>query len=356
MIRQGFEPDRPVAVVGVGHSQIGRRLPRPLGLLAADAVRAAVTDAGLELEDIDGAATFPAFPGGNAGSESGDGRSFVSTGWLVSRLGLRNVRWWAETQSGNVSTAIEQAVMALAFGRCDYAVVWRALHMPRSGAYQRSHDGGAVSDADAYSLPYGLTGAPMTFALAYMRYLKQYRADRDALGALVVAQRRGANRNPSAYFRDTPLTLADYLAAPMIAEPLNMLDCDIPVDGAGAIVLTGADRAESLPHAPAFVTGLGQASFLPGRPTATPLDLGPALFDGSQAHRARDRRRYLGELRSAPRRCRRGNALRRVRTGCLLLAGGAGLLRRGRGVAVHPGRASRARGCAPGEHLRREPQ
>lgn len=255
-----------VAIVGVGRSEIGRRLQRPLGLLAVDAVRAAAKDAGLELSELDGVATYPKHPGGGGNVRPVDGSTHVSVSWMVRALGLSRVRWWAETQEGNVSTAIEQAAMALSLGRCDYAVVWRALHMPKTGSYQ-----GDVGTTDArgelaFSAPYGLAGAPMHFAIAYMRYLKLYGAKREHLAALVLASRRGANLNPVAHFRDATLSLDDYLAAPMIADPLCLYDCDIPVDGAGAVILVRSELASDLRQPPAYVTGLGQSGFPVGQP------------------------------------------------------------------------------------------
>ena len=267
------------AIVGVGYSKIGRRQQRPLGLLAIDAATAAVADAGLELADIDGAATFPMFPGGNEGGDHGDGVSVVTTAWLINHLGLENITWWAETQTGNISTAIEQAVMALSLHRCDYALVFRALHMPGEGSYQRTHVSNDAPGDSAYTIPYGLGGAPMAFALTYMRYLKLYGARREELGALAVAQRHGANLNPKALFHDVPLTLDDYMTCRMVADPMCLFDCDIPVDGAAAIVLARADRARDLPHPPVYVTGLGQSSYLKGSPPISLGGIGPGLFD-----------------------------------------------------------------------------
>jgi acetyl-CoA acetyltransferase len=273
-----FEPKNAVAIVGVGHSAIGRRQPRPLGLLAMDAAKAALADAGLTADQVDGAGTFPVYPGGNEFPR--DGRTHVSVRWMVNSMALGNVRWWVETQGGNISTAIEQAAMALAHGRCRYALVWRALHMPAQGSYQPSYEGTASIGGDlAFSLPYGLSGAPMGFALSYMRYMKLYGARREHMAALALACRRGANKNPHAYFRDTPLSFEDYMNARMISDPLTLLDCDIPVDGAGAVVLARADRAASLPNRPAYITGLGQAGFAGNRPPISIGTLGADLFE-----------------------------------------------------------------------------
>src|SRR5690606_25419539 len=122
-------------------------------------------------------------------------------------------------------TAIEQAAMAIAHGRCDAALAWRALHMPRAGGYQQTHTSDEARDDLAYSLPYGLSGTPMCFALTYMRYLQLYGARREHLGTLAVVQRRGANLNPHAHFRDVPLTLDEYMSARMVADPMCLYDC-----------------------------------------------------------------------------------------------------------------------------------
>jgi acetyl-CoA acetyltransferase len=268
-----------VAVVGVGHSKIGRRLDRPAGLLAVDAAMAAIGDAGLDPADIDGVASYPMYTGGNEGPDRGDGRTFVSVRWMVNGLGLSNVRWWAETQTGNISTAIEQAVLAVAQGRCKHALVWRAMAMPKQGGYQKSHTTNAVHGDAAFSVPYGLSGPPASFALAYMRYLRRYGATREHMAAVAVAQRNGANRNPHAHFFDTPLTVEDYLSGRLIADPIGLFDCDIPVDGAGAIVITTGDRACDLRNPPAYVTGLGQAAHPTHVPFSSIGTLGPHLFE-----------------------------------------------------------------------------
>ncbi|KUN54931.1 hypothetical protein AQJ46_49745 [Streptomyces canus] len=276
-----FSKDNPVAIVGVGHSQIGRRLTRPLGLLAKDAVLAAIADAGITIDDVDGAATFPQFPEGPR-----DGTQFVSVAWLVNSLGFENVTWWAETQSGNVSTAIEQAAHALALNRCNYAVVWRAMSFVAGGSYQATHSALEAPDSSAFTLPYGKSASIAEFAPAYMRYMKLYGARREHLATLAVAQRKGANLNPNAYFRNTPLTADEYMNARMIADPMCLYDCDIPVDGVAAIVMTRADRAKDLPHPPAYVSGLGQAGIPKGIEPRSISGLGsgigPRMFEQMQ--------------------------------------------------------------------------
>ena len=70
----------------------------------------------------------------------------------------------------------------------------------------------------------------------------------------VEARKNGA-RLPWSYWHGKPLTLDQYMAEPMICDPMSRLDCDIPVHGAGVFVLTRADRAKNLPNRPVFISG-----------------------------------------------------------------------------------------------------
>ncbi len=92
--------------------------------------------------------------------------------------------------------------------------------------------------------PYGAGGPNAVFALITAHYMARYGATRADFGKLCVAQRANAQGVPHAVFRDRPLTLADYLAARPIAEPLGLYDCVMPVAGGeGLLVMREADAA-----------------------------------------------------------------------------------------------------------------
>ena len=84
------------------------------------------------------------------------------------------------------------------------------------------------------------------------------------MATLAVTQRRHSYMNPHAYFYGQPLTREGYLNSRMIAYPFCLYDCDIPVQGAVATVLTTADRARDLRPRPARVTVSGSRSKSPG--------------------------------------------------------------------------------------------
>jgi acetyl-CoA acetyltransferase len=248
-----------IAIVGIGFSEISRRPQKPLGLLAVDACRAAIADAGLAAGQIDGVATYPESPFAGAGNR--DGEDVVSVNWVMNHLALaRDLKWYAQIETGMIASPIIEAVNALIAGACEYVLVWRALHRPRSRAGAGSGRGGPLRAAgDAQFLaPYGGSSIVQTHALAWQRYMHRYGATREALAALALNSRHNANLNSRAFFFKEPLTRSDYFNARWIAEPLCLFDCDVPVDGCVALIVTTAERARDLPHPPAYIAGYGQ--------------------------------------------------------------------------------------------------
>ncbi|MSQ29360.1 MAG: hypothetical protein EXR68_02590 [Dehalococcoidia bacterium] len=266
MAYPAFEARNKVAVVGVGHSEVGRRLDgRPTGALAVEACRRAIADAGLTLNDIDGISTWPQTDGPGVGPVPGYSSAPIS--WMIEGLGMERVNWWNHGGGGNIAAAIGTSVLAIAAGLCDYVLVYRAMWQPRVGRgsgrrstveleANRARTAPRVSNAQAYSEPYGI-GGPGGFASSYMRYMKMYGAKRHHLGAYATSTRSYANRNPNAVFYRQPMTMEDYMNCRMIADPLCLFDCDIHVDGAAAVVLARADRVHDLKQPPAYVTAYG---------------------------------------------------------------------------------------------------
>jgi acetyl-CoA acetyltransferase len=91
--------------------------------------------------------------------------------------------------------------------------------------------------------------------------MKLYGAKREHMAAYAVTMRANANKNSKAVFYDTPMTFDDYMNCRMIADPLCLFDCDMPVDGAGALVLSRAELAKDLKQAPAYVTAFGSGGW-----------------------------------------------------------------------------------------------
>ena len=104
----------------------------------------------------------------------------------------------------------------------------------------------------------GLKAAPERYAVATRRHMNTYGTTSEQLGAVALAARRWAAMNPRAQMR-SPITLEDHQSSRVIADPLRLLDCCLVSNGAVALIVTSADRAESLRRPPVHVWGWGQA-------------------------------------------------------------------------------------------------
>ena len=212
-------------------------------------IREALDDAGLAIGDVD--AVF----------------SNLSSGWAPS-LELAEYlriapRWTDSTQTGGSSFEIhvEHAAAAIALGLCDVAVIVYAA-TPRS-SFKRGGPGfgsrqsvpGPTPMAE-WELPYGLRMPMGAYALAASRHMHQYGTTAEQLAQIAVDTRRWAAQNPRARLQEL-ITVDDVLASPLEASPLHKLDCCLVTDGAGAIVMTSAERARSLRKPPAVVLGTG---------------------------------------------------------------------------------------------------
>ena len=235
------------AIVGVADlvSPTGR-LDLPVRAMEVTVVREALADAGLAIGDVDAV--------------------FCSTGMIASaELAeyLRVVpRWTDSTMTGGSSfeVLVEHAALALEAGRCDVALIVYAEN-PRtalkgSAAETTSMAFGVSKPREIaeWEAPYGAELPVVAYGLAASRHMATYGTTREQLAQIAVSTRQWAAHNPVARFRD-PITVADVLESPPVAEPLHRLDCCLHTDGAGALVMTRSGRARDLLQPPVIVLG-----------------------------------------------------------------------------------------------------
>jgi acetyl-CoA acetyltransferase len=249
-------------ISGLGMSAIGRHTGVPGLELTVQAARAAIADAGLSVADIDGVGTLGDTPPGDVLEVLGIDASDETLGF----------------DTGGVLIPVMSACRAVAERRVRHVLVYRTVLML----------GGAVTDAPASPRPNPLASPPtephvpgtrrkigafddvgeLLAAHAYsaanwiamhcQRHMHLYGTTKEQLGWLAINSRRNAALNPSAIFRK-PLTMAEYLAARPISTPLGLLDCDVPIDGSTALVVSHADYAADCPNRPVAVEALGGA-------------------------------------------------------------------------------------------------
>lgn len=276
---------RAAALAGFGQSRLSRYAEVPLGEHAIEAAQAALADAGLNAARIDGVACARDQPFATDQAPD-DGISLVTSGYLIDRLGLSPA--WSADYPGTVGNALVDAIDAVESGRCDCLLLFGALHSP-AGRYGHTAQSAASGDA-AFKAPYGLF-APAAAAQAWTRYQHRYRSgSRDQMAAFVVQARANGLDNSRGYWAQSEaaaLSPDDYLSAPLVSTPLSRLDCDIPVQVAGAFVITTAERARDLRRRPAFVRGVGRSrtgrafglhSWSLERATAEAADIGADLW------------------------------------------------------------------------------
>jgi acetyl-CoA acetyltransferase len=259
-----------VAIVGYAHSTVERHTARALGALAVDTAKAAIADAGLTVDLIDGFVSSSLLPSAG-GRQVVDGVSIVSSQWLATSLGANPSYVAGFDGIGQLSGSVGMAVHAVLSGAADYVLVHRALHNPKG-----SYHGNAMREArgaQQWTAPQGYFGPLAMIALPYTEYLQRYGARRESMATVVTEARKNGARIPWSYWYNKPLTAEQYLSEPALSDPICRLDCDIPVDGVAAFILTSAERAQNLPNRPVFVAGY--ASSTPGRrglPLHWPLD------------------------------------------------------------------------------------
>jgi len=241
-----------VAFIGVGSSSVERHSDRSITAFALDAAVAAIEDAGLDRDAIDGYIGSP--KSSHAAALHVDGADEVSVRLMAERLGLRGLKFGIDLNSAFVTEMAATAAHALRSGACNYVLAVRALHNLPGVRYGQDETDLAYGE-DQFKAPFGYGTGGARFATRLRTYLDRSGASRRDLYQLVSLARRNARRNPYAVWRDKGTTLDEYLAAPMISEPLCRLDCDMPVCGAVALVMTTAELAREAPHTPVYLAG-----------------------------------------------------------------------------------------------------
>lgn len=215
-------------------------------------IRQALEDAGLKVSDLDGIFTtgfmMPALD-------------------IAQHLGIRP-RYVDNTMTGGSSfeAHVEHAAAAIALGLCEVAVIVYAS-TPRT----QGRDLGDMSQITAmmdpdnpmplveWEIPYGPVIPATGYALAASRHMALYGTTKEQLAQVAVSTREWAAKNPRARYRD-PITIEDVLNSPQVLYPLNQLDCCLLTDGAGAVVMTSAERAKDLKSCPVYVLGAATSS------------------------------------------------------------------------------------------------
>jgi acetyl-CoA acetyltransferase len=241
------------AIVGIGETRYYKRAaaPDPEFKMVLEAVLLACEDAGIDVKDVDGFASY---------SNDRNDPPRLSAALGCKELKFSNMFWGGG--GGGGSGAVANAAAAVATGMADTVVVFRGLAQGQFGRFGQGSTANVAAGPGAFTAPYGLMSPAQTFAMRAMRFMWEHNIGQEALRALSLTSYAHAQRNPRAVMHGRPLSAEDYDNSRWIVEPFHLFDCCMENDGAAAVIVTSADRAKDLKQKPAYILGAAQGSFL----------------------------------------------------------------------------------------------
>lgn len=220
------------AIIGVGQSNYTRRpdAGQNTHTFIRDAVVAALKDAQIDARDVDGMAvtSFSLAPD-----------TAVDLAW---RLGL-SLKWLLQDTNGGSSAMnmLGHALRGVETGAASVILVTAGDATGLAG-YGKIAANYNIATRE-HLAPLGHGGPNGVYSLVTSRQMKKYGLEKSDYGHMAIAQRTWAAMNPFAVYR-APLSMEEYLAAPMVADPLTRFDCVPIIAGAQAIILAHPDRAQ----------------------------------------------------------------------------------------------------------------
>lgn len=247
----GFVDGR-AAIAGIGTTEFSKDSGRSELRLAAEAVSAALDDAGIAPDEVDGMCTYVM-----------DNNPEIE---LLRAIGGRTLRFFSRIHYGGGAACapVMQAAMAIASGAAEVVVCYRAMNERSQYRFGSGYTPPPVPTAEAahygYYIPFGLASPASWVAMMARRYMHESGATSLDFGQVSVAARAFAATNPRAWFHGQPITLDDHQRSRFIVEPLRLLDCCQESDGAVALVVTSTERARRSGRTPAIVRGAAQGA------------------------------------------------------------------------------------------------
>lgn len=288
-----YDKNNEAYISGIGQSQIGRKLERHPLLLTVDAVKEALAESGLTIDQIDGVSTYP----GRVAQMPGF--SPIGADELIDALGIK-ATWYAG--GGEISSqlgAIVAAVGAIRSGQARHIICYRTVYeaaaMARPDEYPMLR-GDRVDGMSQWTAPFNALSAAPWVAQYAMRHVKKYGLTREQLAQIALTDRANAALNPRALVRE-PLSMDEYMSARMIADPLCLYDCDRHSDASTVLIVSAGDALDEVKCTPVRIAAMAgsvdrhswdqaewMASYATGRDLWKRTDYTPADVDTVQLY------------------------------------------------------------------------
>lgn len=222
---------RDAAIVAYAETKVMEKTDRDIFELDGDILESLLDKTGIDKSEIDGLIV-------SGLTRTGAGNVFWAQ-TTADELGLE-VDYCDQVHIGGCSAtgAVARAAAAIDAGLCSTAFLLFSDTPSEDNRRDRGFGGEWINT-------YGLMGPPGAFGLLSRRYEHQYGLDYEMLGKVAVTQRNHALLNDNACEKlRKPITVADYLNSRMIAEPIRLLDCVMPCDGATGLIMMSRKRAK----------------------------------------------------------------------------------------------------------------
>jgi acetyl-CoA acetyltransferase len=236
-----------VAIVGAADTQVGI-VPGVTPMeLCVDAALAALADAGIKKDSIDGLVTCNAM----AQPLLYHAEAFAEYLQIFPRYCIS-----VGAGGGTTFSILHHAASAIATGMADTVLIVMADSLRSSLSREQAMLMQSSTGHPQFEQPYGPT-VPAYYALIAQAHMARFGTTAEHFAEIAVAARAHAALNPAAQKRD-PITVADVVNSRMIADPLHLLDCSLVSDGGSAVIMTSAERAADFPHQPVYLLGVGE--------------------------------------------------------------------------------------------------
>ncbi len=255
------------AIVGIAETDYVKGSDKLPVELMLDAARAAVVDAGLTMDDIDGLLPPP---------------WYTTAEELAPNLGIEDLHYATITAMGGAgpTASLQTAAAAVAAGLATNVLVvvgWNGYSFlrPRPELPKPRHGVAVTSALDAlldFVMPHGAMAPAQFYSLICMRHKRLYGIEDTDTGTVAVTMRKHAQLNDKALMKGKPMTMDDYLASPWVSEPMRLLDCCVETDCAAAVVVTTSERARDLRHPVVKILGAAEGHPYPADDIASRED------------------------------------------------------------------------------------
>jgi 17-hydroxy-3-oxo-4-pregnene-20-carboxyl-CoA lyase len=280
------------AIAGIGQTDFSKASGRSELQLAAEASLAALADAGLTVDDVDGMVTFTIDP-----TEDNE---------LMRTLGVPQLSYTTRIPHGGAASAatVFAAASAVATGVAKYVLIYRALNARSGNRFGRARNPdssptrGTGWDFANWLSPYGALSPAAILSLQTLPWMRARGLTNREFADYIVGIRDFAATNPAAWFYERPITIEDHQSSRWIIEPvLRLFDCCQETDGGVALIVTSTDRARDLRQPAAVVLGAAQGV---GRDPGPPerayamAGIGPQDLDAAMIYDAFSPHVYMG--------------------------------------------------------------